>query len=114
MLISKRLLFFALVIPTALCLFVSSNTNGLASDVSCKNIEIISARGSGRKLGEREMPRFVEQLKLRIGSSAFTVNDYELGTEKQGSYQYPAKAIVGSPEAFSRGLGAQLSDGMGN
>ncbi len=114
MLISKRLLFFALVIPAALCLFVSTNTNGLASDVSCKNIEIISARGSGRKLGEREMPRFVEQLKLRIGSSAFTVNDYELGTEKQGSYQYPAKAIVGSPEAFSRGLGAQLSDGMGN
>ncbi len=113
-LVLKKLLFLALGIAAISCLLACSDTSALASDKPCKNVEIVSARGSGRKLGEREMPRFIEQLKLRIESSTFTVNDYELGSERQGNYQYPAKAIIGSVEADIRGLGAQTSNGMGN
>lgn len=84
------------------------------ADSSCKDVQIIFARGSGSALGDnKEAERFFEQLEKRIMEPT-TRKRYELGTGWPGydnpDNLYPAVAIAGGI-AYSVGLGAQVSDG---
>ena len=86
-----------LLVSSSVCLiFTGSDSTALSSDASCEVVEIIFARGSGENLNGREAFPFIKNIKDRLASGSIEIHSYELGTEKQGSYQYPAKAIWGS------------------
>lgn len=85
-----------LLLLIGVCLFggilmlTSDNSQALRADDSCKDVEIIFARGSGQSLGDGEAKRFFNQLNTRINSNKVNTSFYELGTENNGGYQYPA------------------------
>lgn len=77
----------------------------------CAPVETIFARGSGQQLNEEESGRFRSQIESRIKTS-IAPNFYELGSQKQGSYQYPAINV--SSVANGNAIGAWFSGGEGN
>lgn len=82
-----------------------------AEAASCSSVEMVFARGSGQELEAEEFSRFYEQLDSRI-NHPLTLNFYELGSQKQGNYQYPAVNV--SKLSNGNAAGAWFSAGEGN
>jgi len=80
-------------------------------DTPCGDVEVIAARGSGQKVGSSdEMNKFVDELTADLGST-LTVHAYELGSEPQDGYQYPAVNVAHWQNGNA--LGAFFSGGEG-
>lgn len=85
--------FFTLVVCSAVALtaaYVPSATPISAS--SCDDVQIIFARGSGENLNDEEYRAFrsdiTKNIKLTLPKLKYSF--YELGSDKQNGYQYPA------------------------
>lgn len=81
-------------------------------DPTCATIEVVYARGSGQTTetsGERQ--RFKGQVEAKI-KAPLTANFYELGSQKQSGYQYPAINV--SDLRNGNAIGAWLSRGNAN
>lgn len=87
------------------------DTHALTVNESCAKVETIFARGSGQKVSDSEADaaRYFNQIIFRINDESIPHNDYELGTEMYGGYQYPAIKV--DNWSFLNGLGASLSAG---
>ena len=79
---------------------------------TCAAVEVIAVRGSGQEVGKSlEVNRFRDKLIVGL-KSPLTYNFYELGTEKQSGYQYPAINV--SDLRNGNAIGAWLSRGNAN
>ena len=92
--ITINITLFSLSIPT--------------SAASCDDVKIVFARGSGQKLGEEESYTFrgniSKNIKLTLPNLKYSF--YELGSESQDGYQYPAIDLN-----FISAIGTTISGG---
>ncbi|MFS0703418.1 cutinase family protein [Cellulomonas sp. 179-A 9B4 NHS] len=81
-------------------------------DRACTDVEAVWARGSGQGLDGREFTKFRDELTDRIAAPT-TFDVYELGTEAQDGYQYPAVAVgTGGWDQISNTIGASAGSGL--
>lgn len=99
---------FAFLSIVGLAAPVQAEEGALASP--CADVEVILARGSGQELGAAEMTKFRQNLALDLGG-ALTLHWYELGSESQDGYQYPAVNV--SNVQNGNALGAFFTGGEG-
>lgn len=78
---------------------------------SCHDVEFIFARGSGESLNDTGMTAWRDALTSELKGSSLTYNFYELGSEKQDGFSYPAVAVAGSAEGYFNLVGAVVSSG---
>lgn len=81
---------------------------------ACKDIEIVFADGSGAKIGgtDENYNDFRTAVDNVLAHSGFSYHFYELGSKKQGVYQYPAEGIgIESLKNIITTLGAFISAG---
>ncbi len=83
----------------------------LADSYECSDLEFIFARGSGEALGSPSATAWEAENRNQLASSGLSYHFYELGSAKQGEYQYPASAVSGSLGGFVNLLGAFISSG---
>ncbi len=76
-------------------------------DQPCGQIETIWARGSGQSLDKDEAKKWISEFDKH--APELTVNTYQLGAERFGGAQYPARKVSG--ERFLTGIGASISSG---
>lgn len=62
----------------------------------CNDVEFIFVRGSGESLNGPNYQAWRSSLEERLGHATLSYNFYELGSQKQMSYQYPAAAVSGN------------------
>lgn len=81
-------------------------------DSACATVEVVAARGSGQQVGgSSELNRFRDQLRSSV-KQPLTPNFYELGSQKQGSHQYPAVDV--GDVRNGNAMGAWISRGNAN
>ena len=82
-----------------------------SSSPACSTVEVVFARGSGQSLSATESRRVRTQLGLSI-EAPLTYNFYELGSQSQTGYQYPAVNV--GDVSNGNAIGAVLSNGQAN
>lgn len=76
-------------------LFCSFLTSSQVSALSCVDVEFIFARGSGEAVGDKSFNQWQSEIEKRLQNTTLTKNFYELGSDKNSEYQYPAVAVSG-------------------
>ena len=94
-------------------MLISVNTGRASADSTppCATVEAVYARGSGQVLGASEFDRLTTQLGDHI-KSPLSYNLYELGSELQVGYKYPAVNV--GDVRNGNAIGAWMSSGMAN
>lgn len=87
-----------------------------SSDVNytCKDVRVVFADGSGATIDgtNNDYLDFKEALSEQLEKTGLSYDFYELGSQVQGAYQYPATSIgIESAEAFITTIGAKISAG---
>ncbi len=78
-----------LIIPATLFLpFLNS-----ATAASCNNVVFIFARGSGETLNDVNYQEFKTKIEENLAENSLKYEFYELGSEAQDGYQYPAVEV---------------------
>lgn len=77
----------------------------------CDDVKFIFARGSGEKLGDVSVTAWRESITSALQKSTLQYSFYELGTNVQGGYRYPAVSVSDSLGGFVNLLGAYVSRG---
>lgn len=80
--------------------------------VGCDDVQFIFARGSGESLGDVSARTWEESLRELLAGSNLQYSFYELGSARQGQFQYPAVAVSGSSQGYLSLIGAYISSGM--
>lgn len=99
----KRLLILVLSLSCSLNLPVIA----LGDNYSCKDIEIIFARGSGQKINDIDSQLLKHYLTSDLSRTFISYNFYELGEDPDSIYKYPAISV----DNFFVSAGAFLSGG---
>lgn len=84
-----------------------------ASQASCVDLEYIFARGSGEPLNGASMTTWQTENTTAIKDAGLNLRYrfYELGSDPDAEFQYPASPVSGSVEGISNLLGAYFSAG---
>lgn len=91
---------------------LTEHTAGAGNDATCGAIEVVFARGSGQELSKSPESSRFDSLMSESIKSPLTYNFYELGSQKQAGYQYPAVDI--SNVFNGNAIGAWVSRGNAN
>lgn len=80
---------------------------------SCVDIEFIFARGSGEDLNDVSMSAWRSEITAALSKSnlALSYHFFELGSDPDSEYQYPAVPVAGSVNGIGNLLGAYVSAG---
>lgn len=103
-----------LVSMVAACLVLPSPTlfAGALSNTGCDDVQFIFARGSGESLGDVSVRAWEGSLRELLAGSSLRYSFYELGSIRQGQFQYPAVAVAGSTQGYLSLIGAYISGGL--
>lgn len=96
-------------ITISLILPVSPPT--IALKQNCDDVQFIFARGSGEALGDRSAQAWENSIRTVLAGSRLKYSFYELGSTRQGNFQYPAVAVAGSLQGYLNLVGAYISSG---
>lgn len=79
--------------------------------ISCRDIEIVFARGSGEALNGPSYAAWRQELEAVLQNTDLTYNFYELGSSAQDGHQYPAVSVSDNLEGYLNLAGAAISQG---
>lgn len=83
----------------------------IAISQNCDDVQFIFARGSGETLGDRSDRAWESSIRTVLAGSKLKYSFYELGSARQGNFQYPAVAVGGSSQGYLNLIGAYISSG---
>ena len=78
---------------------------------SCDDVKIIFARGSGESLQDVSESAWREELTAKLQKSTLSYEFYELGSQAQAGFKYPAVSVSGSADGYLMLIGAVVSAG---
>ena len=71
---------------------VAQSTSSLNRE--CADLEIVYARGSGQDIGAKESVQLQRQSQLGASILGITHNFYELGSQSEQVFSYPAVSVL--------------------
>lgn len=86
---------------------------GFATNARCDDIKFVFARGSGEALNGPSMSAWRDEIIAAIDHSAASLSYsfYELGSQPQDGYQYPAVSVSDNLDGYLNLIGAYISGG---
>lgn len=102
----------ALIVAVSSCGASLLSSPAFAKSTSCDDVRLIFARGSGEALNGPSMVAWRDEITAAIGKDpGFTYSFYELGSQPQGGYQYPAVPVSDSFDGYVNLVGAYFGSG---
>ncbi len=107
--LSRILFATCLIISTSLCPGIAAYAD--QNDQKCDEVKIIFARGSGESLNDSSYEAWQYSLDYMLYGLDLRYSYFELGSDSNSEYQYPAVAVAGSWAGIGNLIGAYVSAG---